>query len=50
MRDILVTSIVFGLLMIVLGPVFVRIGCELLILLFRMYEALEDIRSMKRGQ
>jgi hypothetical protein len=33
-----------GLLIIVLGPVFVRIYCELLILLFRMNETLTEIK------
>ena len=34
-----------GLLMIVLGPVVVRIYCELLILLFRMNETLTEIKN-----
>jgi len=41
------------LLILVLGPVFVRIYCELLILLFRMYETLGQIRDSlaeMRGQ
>ena len=34
-----------GLLMLVLGPVLVRIYCELLILFFRMNETLTDIKN-----
>ncbi len=33
-----------GLLMLILGPIFVRINCELMIVLFKIHEALEDIR------
>ena len=38
----------YGLALIVVGPIAVRIECELLILLFRMHDALQDIRSDKR--
>ena len=34
-----------GLLMLVLGPVVVRIYCELLILFFRMNETLTEIKN-----
>jgi hypothetical protein len=34
-----------GLVMLVLGPVAVRIYCELLILFFRMNETLTDIKN-----
>jgi len=34
-----------GLVMLVLGPVVVRIYCELLILFFRMNETLTDIKN-----
>jgi hypothetical protein len=34
-----------GLLIVVLGPVVVRIYCELLILLFRMNETLNEIKT-----
>jgi len=34
-----------GFLMMILGPVAVRIYCELLILLFRMNETLTDIKN-----
>lgn len=34
-----------GLLMLVLGPVVVRIYCELLILLFRINETLTEIKN-----
>ncbi len=36
---------VTGLLTIILGPVFVRIYCELLILFFRMNETLTEIKD-----
>ena len=36
-----------ALLMIVGGMVLTRIGCELIIVLFKMNEALQDIRSSK---
>lgn len=39
-----------GLLQIVLGPIFVRIYCELLILFFRIYETLTEIRDESRGR
>ncbi len=38
-------SVLTGLLTIVLGPVVVRIYCELLILFFRMNETLTEIRD-----
>jgi len=34
-----------GIAQILLGPVFVRVGCELVILFFRIYETLLDIRN-----
>lgn len=34
-----------GLFIMILGPVFVRIYCELLILLFRMNETLTEIKN-----
>ena len=34
-----------GLLMLVLGPVFVRVYCEILILLFKINESLVDIKD-----
>ena len=34
-----------GLLMIILGPIFVRIYCEMMIIFFRMLDVLEDIRD-----
>jgi len=38
-------TVLTGLLTIVLGPVLVRIYCELLILFFRMNETLTEIRD-----
>jgi uncharacterized membrane protein len=40
-----VGTFVGGLLMLVLGPVVVRIYCELLILFFRMNETLTEIKN-----
>jgi len=34
-----------GLMMLILGPVVVRIYCELLILLFKMHESLTEIKE-----
>lgn len=39
----------YGLVLIVVGPIVVRIECELLILLFRIHDALQEIRASKRG-
>ncbi len=36
--------VIFGLLTIILGPIFVRINCELMIVLFKIHESLEEIR------
>jgi hypothetical protein len=40
-----------GLMTMILGPIVVRIYCELIILLFRIYDTLNDIKdNTKRGQ
>jgi hypothetical protein len=39
------SQVLAGLLVLVLGPVFTRIYCELLIVLFRMHETLSQIRN-----
>ncbi|MGA2265147.1 MAG: DUF4282 domain-containing protein [Phycisphaerae bacterium] len=41
-------SILAGLATLLLGPLVVRIYCELLIILFRMRDLLEDIRNNTR--
>jgi hypothetical protein len=38
-----------GVVMILLGPVFVRIYCELLMVLFRIAGSVEEIRRAKVG-
>lgn len=38
-------SFLAGLLTIILGPLFIRIWCELLIVMFKMNEALQAIRN-----
>jgi hypothetical protein len=38
-------NIFVGLMMIVVGPLFIRIYCELLIVLFRIYDELVGIRT-----
>jgi len=43
-------QILIGLLLLVVGPIVVRIYCELLILLFRMNETLTDIKSSLAGR
>ncbi len=44
------SQVLTGLLLLFLGPLAVRIYCELLILLFRMNETLADIKlDLERG-
>jgi thiamine transporter ThiT len=38
-----------GLLWLVLGPILVRVYCELMIVLFNIYGALRDIRDRKQS-
>jgi len=40
--------VLFGLMYLLVGPLFWRIYCELLILLFRMYDELQAIRGAAR--
>jgi len=42
--------VIIGLLMIVLGPIFVRIYCEILIILFKMNDNLHDIKNLLSKQ
>lgn len=37
--------VVLGLVYLVLGPILVRVYCELIIVLFRMHDALREIRD-----
>jgi len=39
------TGFLYGLAMVVLGPIGVRIWCELLIVLFKVNDTLTDIRN-----
>jgi hypothetical protein len=41
------SAAVRGLLMLLLGPIVVRVYCELLILLFRIHDAVDEIRRGK---
>lgn len=42
-------QVISGLATIVVGPILVRIYCELLIIMFKMHESLQDIRqSLKK--
>ncbi|MGM8213629.1 DUF4282 domain-containing protein [Virgibacillus sp. W0430] len=43
-------QVIMGLLTIVIGPIVVRIYSELLIILFKMHESLQDIRSTLLNQ
>jgi hypothetical protein len=43
-------AIVVGLLMIILGPIVVRLYCEILIVFFRIYDALNAIRMNTQPQ
>jgi len=38
-----------GLLTIILGPIFVRVYCELIMIMFRIYDVLLDIREGRRS-
>ena len=40
------SQILLGLVMIVLGPLLVRIYCELLIIMFKMYETLIEVKTL----
>ncbi|MGA2796620.1 MAG: DUF4282 domain-containing protein [Thermoguttaceae bacterium] len=40
-------AFILGLMYVVLGPLTVRIYCELIILLFRIYDVLNDIKDNK---
>jgi len=39
-------SFLGGLLVIIIGPIMARIYCELLILIFRMYDTLLEIKAL----
>jgi len=39
-----------GLLTIILGPIAVRVYCELLILLFRIHDSLVEVRDLLRNR
>ena len=43
-------AVLMGLLMIVLGPVIVRIYCELLIVIFSINDTLTDIKNMMQDK
>jgi hypothetical protein len=40
-------TFILGLMYVILGPLMVRIYCELIILLFRIYDVLNDIKNNK---
>lgn len=42
--------VLLGLLTIVLGPLAVRVYCELLIIIFKMHETMTDMRNMMANQ
>ncbi len=44
------TTVLYGLLSILLGPLVVRIYCELLIVIFRINETLTDIKNKMNGE
>lgn len=39
------TAVFMGLLYIIIGPIFCRIYCEILIIIFKINESLEDIKK-----
>jgi hypothetical protein len=38
-------QVIIGLILLVLGPLFVRVYCELLIIMFKIHEAINSINS-----
>ncbi|GAB2497546.1 hypothetical protein GCM10008929_18120 [Alkalibacterium psychrotolerans] len=38
-------SVLAGILIILIGPLMIRINCELIIVVFKIHEALQDIRQ-----
>lgn len=43
-------QVIMGLITIVVGPLFVRIYCELLIIFFKMHESLQSLKSTVEKQ
>jgi len=43
-------SFFVGLLMLILGPILVRVYCELLIVIFKIHDCLEGIRGAQAPQ
>jgi hypothetical protein len=43
-------QVLIGVLVLLIGPVYVRITCELMILFFRMNETLTDILGTLKGR
>lgn len=43
-------SVLMGLITIVVGPLVVRIYCELLIIMFKMHETLVDVKKVLENQ
>lgn len=37
-------SAIIGLFVLILGPLLVRVNCELIIVIFKIHEALQDLR------
>lgn len=37
--------VLFGILLMILGPIFIRITCELIIVIFKIHESLVDIKN-----
>ena len=42
-------AFIYGILVLILGPVFVRVACEMLIVLFNINSSLNDIRNKTHG-
>lgn len=38
-------SFIAGILVLLIGPLMIRINCELIIVIFKIHEALQDIRQ-----
>lgn len=43
------TAVVSGLLVLFVGPVAVRVACELIMVVFGIYDTLKDIKTLGEG-
>ena len=43
------TAVVSGLIVLLVGPIAVRVACELIMAVFGIYERVKDIKSLGKG-